>query len=154
MTKRRMVIVHILIGLFLFGSISCIVADAELWPFSNYPMYSYPYRSEFNRKLVYGVTVDGNEVRLSEGRFWWPLSEVRIANTFMRLKKLNKQDQWSSAAGYLEHLYYSRKKRKRHTGPILSGLRLYRVSWTIQPQAVNREHPDRKRLLAEVIFGE
>ncbi len=39
-----------------------------------------------------------------------------------------------------------------HDGPPLRGLRLYRLQWQLHPWARNRDRPQVKRLLYEVMY--
>ena len=55
MSRRRLVLAHVVIGTLILGSYYAIVFDQEYWPFSPYPMYSYI----MDDKMVLGMRLYG-----------------------------------------------------------------------------------------------
>jgi hypothetical protein len=144
--------VHALIVLIAGGLVACIVLDREVWPLSNYPMYSELYRGSFIRIRLFGV-VDGNEVPLTRYRYWVPLWSTRMAKALKAFDGM-REDPTRSARVLegLAHRYEERRTRGLHDGPPISALRAYELTWTIRSGAVNRSEPDSRRLIGEHIF--
>jgi len=46
--------------------------------------------------------------------------------------------------------YEGRRERGGHDGPALTGIRLYRVAWELDPWARNVDRPRHRELVAEV----
>ena len=152
MTRQQLFLAHVMIALISVGSLGCILADQELWPFSNYPMYSTMHSASFTHLLLYGVTTDG-EIRLSWSSYWYPLRVLGIQTAFFRMGRFEDvKPRIDAAIRSLAYYYDARRWQNRHHGPPIRGLRLYECSWTLQPWARNRETPENKRLVGEFLF--
>lgn len=150
MTGQRLVVAHVMICLMLVGSLVCIITDREVWPFSNYPMYSWLSSDRFTYKLLYGITAEG-EMPLSSRRYWSPLDGGRLNIAFSRMEQSDDAERRTAiAADFLARRYEQRRAQQRHHGPPIHGLRVYECTWTLRPWAVNRDHPDQRRLLVEI----
>jgi hypothetical protein len=145
----RLLIIHAFIALIVAGSLSAVVLDRELWPFSNYPMYSELHPGSYTTRQLIGV-VDGREVALTNYEYWAPLGPSRMAKAFVAFEAM--RDDPTRTERVLEGLarrYEERRVGGIHRGPRISALRLYEVSWRIESDASGGRRPDYRRLLAE-----
>lgn len=150
MARHRVVIAHLMIFLILFGSLVCILADRDAWPFSNYPMYSWLQPARFTYRLLYGITAEG-EAPLSSRRYWSPFDGSRFNVAFSRMEQFDDAERRTAvAASFLARRYEQRRAQQLHHGPPIHGLRVYECTWTLRPWAVNRDHPDSRRLVVEI----
>jgi hypothetical protein len=154
MSRTRFLIVHLLIAGVVGGSLYDIAMRTEHWPFSNYPMFSEIHRTNVLRwPRLYGVTRDGREVPLLSYRQLWPLDQSRLP---VGLRAIYGES--GSGARVREALrdvlrrYEERRVMGKHSGPELIGVRLYVVSWDVQPFARNLTAPSERRLLADVML--
>jgi hypothetical protein len=148
---RRLFINLILAG-FLAASAYDIVVDQEHWPFSQYPMFSVAWNSPtFAWHRLFAVTATGREFPLDENRFITPFDQSRLPKAFRQIltRSTAKADTLVALKDVLAR-YEALRVAGRHSGPAATGIRLYELEWSIDAQAANVEHPDRKRLLAEV----
>ena len=148
---RRAFVNVVLIG-FLAGSAYDIVTDQEHWPFSQYPMFSVTWSSpSFTWQRVFGVTADGSEFPLDANRFVSPFDLSRLPKAFRQIAAQPGSDvRLRSALSDVKARYETLRRESRHDGPPVVAMRLYEMHWTIDWQADNVDHPDRKQLLAEV----
>lgn len=149
--RGRRFVVDALIALVIGGSLMCIVLDRELWPFSNYPMFSELARGRHHVARLYGV-VGGVEVPLLDHAYWYPLDASRVARAVQRLALTGPSTEPAVAAlRDLAARYEERRVHGAHAGPRLSGLRAYGLTWNVRSGAVNRAGPDARLLLAEYL---
>lgn len=148
---RRTVVSALLLA-FLLGSAYDIVADEEHWPFSQYPMFSGVWHSPtFTWLRLYGVANDGHEFALDANRYVSPFDQSRLPKVLRRmLEQRDGTARVRQALGDLAARYETLRRDGAHDGPRLAQLRLYEVEWTIDSHARNVDHPDRRRLIAEV----
>jgi hypothetical protein len=151
MSRRRMLIVYAVILFIIGGSFLDLVRDSEHWPWSCYPMYSYPESgTTFNDLRLYGVPANDPKTELSlftDERFIQPFDQSRMAEV---LEKVWWLPEMQDGLRNCLRRYESLRRAGRHDGPALSSLRLYRVYWTLDPWGANIEKPDRKVLITEV----
>lgn len=155
LAMHRLVLAHLAIFFILFGSVACIIVDGEIWPFSNYPMFSRTYSDRFAAFMVYGITIDGEvplTARQASRRYWSPLDGSRINGGFSRMAHFKDAEQrFASAAKFLVGRYRSLQEQGRHDGPQIHGIRIYYCTWTLKPWAINRDTPDSKHFIAEAM---
>jgi hypothetical protein len=127
-----------------------IVGDRELWPFSSYPMFSTPRRPPTVTRLwIVGVREDGTETPLADRAAYRPLAWSHVERVLQRADR-------ARIVLALDDLL-ARNETRRHEGdpgaPSLAALRLYRLTWTADPWAANRDHPQSRELLGEARGG-
>jgi len=151
MSRPRLVLAHILIVGLIGGSFYDILTRQEHWPFSNYPMFSTVHQQHVLRwPRLFGVTSDGREIALVRHDYLAPLDQSRLP---LGLRRIQQQD--GSAPRLREALadilrrYERRRESGEHDGPPLRGIRLYNVTWDLEPYAANLDHPRSRDLVAE-----
>jgi hypothetical protein len=153
LTGTRLLVIYIVLGVIVGGSLFCIATETERWPFSSYPMYSKIQQTySLTQFRLYGVMRDegAKEFPLVEYRYTQPFDNARIDASFARLYAHPAQEQLlKEALRDFHSRYEALREQGRHSGPPLRGLRLYKVVWTLDPLARNVNDPDRRELLAE-----
>ena len=153
MSPSRILIANTVIGVILLGSLWDIATDSEHWPFSSYQMFS---RLRSDRVLIrprlYGVPQEENrEIPLWEKEHIEPFDPSRLAKAFMKMQgSPNSGALFEAALRDLLKRYEKRRSEGKHNGPRLAALRLYELSWQLDPKARNLYQPEGKTLLAEV----
>ena len=137
-----------------------MVGKIDEWPLSYYGMYSRVQAPEVEWHVVYGITPDGREVRLQKDEYWAPLGTMRLSLALRRARQGQSPHSAVGAgdgqavdgivAGLLTN-YESRRRQAWHDGPPLAGLRLYAVTWRLDPQLSNLDAPERRELLSEYV---
>jgi len=148
MARQRLLLVYTLYAVIVGGSLFDLIKDTEHWPFSQYAMYSQTekFRS-YTRLRLFGVTQEGAEIPLYDIRYLQPFDNSRLAAA---LELVAQKHQLKEAVLDCLLRYEALRRAGRHNGPALQAMRLYRVSWVLDPWATNIDHPDRKDLLVEV----
>lgn len=153
MSKRRVLTAYAVIALVSVGSLFCIAAPAERWPFSAYRMYADVKREPRLELLrLFGVTGGDNpvEIPLLAFQYIQPFDQSRQRLVFTKISKdPQRQDLLPEALLDCLLRYESLRQDGRHSGPPLQGVRLYRLSWELDPWARNVDQPNRKELLQE-----
>ena len=146
MSRSRRLFANLIIAAILAGSAAAIVTGLELWPFSPYPMFSAVRRGPTVTSLwLYGVLPGGEEVPLSDRAAFHPFRLAQLEAALARLDLPGREE------GLRDIL--ARHETRRHAGPGLAGLRLYRMTFGIDARAANRDRPLARELLAEVRGG-
>jgi hypothetical protein len=148
---RKFTLNLILAG-FILGSAYDIVTDQEHWPFSQYPMFAGVWTSPtFTWLRVFGVTADGREFPLDENRYIAPFDQSRLPKALRRmLAQADGESRVTTALRDIMKRYETLRRSEAHPGPPVVGMRLYELEYTIDRQAANVDHPDRRRFIAEV----
>ena len=154
MSRTRLWVVHGAIFLLLTGSAYDIIRGREHWPFSCYPMYSkIELDSTMTQLRIFGVPVGkpDAELILRDRRYLEPFDNSRLGQALKRIQagadpETNLPIALTDCLGRYEAL----RLQGRHDGPRLSALRLYALTWTLDPRAANRDRPEHRRLIAEV----
>ena len=152
MTPRRLILVHLLIAAVLGGSFYDIAKGEEHWPFSDYPMFSNVHRRHVleNWYRVFGVTADGREVAILEYPELWPLDQSRLPLGIRRIaQEPGNEARVAAALADILRRYEERRLGGQHEGPPFEGLRLYSLSWDLEPDAANLDNPRSRVLVAE-----
>jgi hypothetical protein len=154
--RGRRLVPHAVLLCILVPSLLDIARDREHWPFSNYPMYSQAEtRYETGTLRLYGVLDETHELPLLDPAYIAPFDASRLRAAFTRLRRREDRDRLLRVAlsDCLER--YERGRRDgAHTGPPLSGMRLYELRWSLERAPENVDDPDGKELVAEVRSGE
>jgi hypothetical protein len=112
------------LGILLTGFSASIAWDTDIWPFSNYPMYSYFRLPEYRSFALVGVTKDG-EVLLNRSIYWAPFDGAKLQKSLIRMSQLeNPENHYKPALEYL-FTRYNERRGQAHSGPHLKALRLY-----------------------------
>ena len=159
MSKLREWMISGLLFSVLIISLFEITAGKEHWPFSSYQMYSRirPQDQPLVRPRLFGVTAGENprEIPLYESKYIAPFDKSRFARALMKIQRRENSDPFfREALRNSFERYEKRRVEHRHDGPALQGMRLYELSWTLDPMARNRDNPDQKVLLAEWMAGD
>jgi len=150
MPKPRRLVVYGL-GVVIFGgALSDLIRDTEHWPFSQYPMFSRIQVSKtYSTLRLYGVVQRSPliEVPLDSNVYLQPFDNSRLAAALEGALEENRVDE-----GLTDCLtrYEALRRAGVHHGPPIAAMRLYSLTWKLDPSASNVERPDRKQLLAEV----
>jgi hypothetical protein len=154
-SRRRLVLAHVIIGTLILGSYYALVFDREFWPFSPYPMYS----SILDEKTVtgmrlYGVTQEEphREILLRDPDYVRPFNPhaLELAWEGVRVKGGESNQALKEALRDSLRRYEELRTAGRHHGPRLEGMRLYQEQWQMDARAENLNRPDHRWLIAEV----
>jgi hypothetical protein len=151
-TLRRCAVLNALFLALILGSAYDILQDEEHWPFSQYPMFSTVWRSPtFTWLRLVGVTEDGREFPLASNRYIAPFDQSRLPKALRRIEE-RPDGPAGLRVAVSECLarYDALRVEGRHDGPPLAAMRLYELQWTIDPNALNIDSPDHRRLITEV----
>ncbi len=148
-SRWRVRLVYALFAAILGGHLVCIAARKDVWPFSRYAMYSdVNLRQHYSELRLYGVTEGaGDEVVLV--RPYQPLSPV-VTRASLDVAQARGADALRKVLGDTLVSYETRRARRRHDGAPIHAVRLYRVSWPIDPWARNAKTLGDRELLMEV----
>jgi hypothetical protein len=153
MTLRRQLLVQLLVLAIVAGSLYDIVTRQEHWPFSDYPMFATVHRKHAldNWYRVFGVTPEGREVAILRYDELWPLDQSRLPLGIRRIAQTPGSElRVRTALEDILRRYEARRAAGEHGGPKIEGIRLYRLSWDLEPDAANLDRPRSKTLIAEV----
>ena len=153
--KSRLLLVNALIFSILGMSFAYLVADTELWPFCSYQMYSRVKADDLiDRLRFFGITADAapTEISLHESKYIFPFDHARQNRALGHMGKNTAHESlYQEALRDTYERYEARRKKGRHHGPALKGIRLYHLQWKLDPQARNKDLPDQRELVAEWI---
>ena len=150
MSKPRLLVIYTLGAVIFGGAISDLVRDTEHWPFAPYAMFSEIEASKtYSMLRLYGVVQRSPlvELQLDYNVYLQPFDNSRLADALEHALRGNRLEE-----GVTDCLtrYEVLRRTRRHNGPPLVAMRLYRVMWSFDPSAGNVDRPDRKDLLVEV----
>jgi hypothetical protein len=154
MTRGQLIVANCVVFALVGAQLVNIGLQREDWPFSNYPMYSGEQTDQLRWIRLYGVAQAG-EFPLTPERQLRPFDSVRVHHSLGQL--LTRADDATATRRALQNLHalYERGRRAgEHTGPPIQALRLYRVSWHIEPGLTNRSAPEERELLYELRIGD
>jgi hypothetical protein len=155
MTRSRIAFIHLLISVILFGSLYDIATQQEHWPFSDYPMFSNVHReSVLEWPRLYGVRTDGSELALLDHQYLAPLDQSRLPLGLRRIyREEGSGPRLQDAIADCLRRYERRRVAGKHDGPPLRALRLYLVSWNLEPYAANLDRPNSRQLIGQVTLA-
>jgi hypothetical protein len=153
MTRSRRLIAYAIIAVIIGASGFDIALGREDWPFSHYPMYSSVERDWTKTTWrAYGVVNDGrDELPLIYDETIAPFDRARLASALFKLSLFKDRGRLRQALLDCLRRYEERRERGDHQGPALDGIRVYRVTWKLEPWARNADTPDHMDLIAEVM---
>lgn len=146
------------LSLFLAGmlavSLGAVAFGKEVWPVCIYRMFAQVRQPDsLTRLRVYGVPAKepGREIALVSPGMIRPFDPSRLQRALARMEQKPDRDRLFKAALLDLGLRYERLRLQgRHRSPPLKSLRLYRVTWRLDPDVRNVDRPDERELLAEV----
>ncbi len=151
----RVMFVNLIVVWFVGGSLLLVVTERyEFWPILRYPIYanarSLPYYQTYR---FYGILGDDREFPLSKPEYVYPFGMTKLETSLGRiLRKRPGAAEMKEVLSDVLGRYESLRLAGRHDGPKLSGIRLYRVRWDVDPWARNYPEPaTAKTLLFELI---
>ena len=156
MTNRRVYLVYTIIFIITAGSVFDIVTQKEHWPFSSYPMFSSVKRNySLNWWMLFGVTKTDptSEIPLTDPKYIQPLRDIHIQLVLSKKRKPENMTYEHYLEEALRHIlsrYEVLRIAGEHNGPELSGIRLYRYEWKLNPMIHAVEKPDVRELILEV----
>jgi hypothetical protein len=151
MHSWRLMIVYALGIAIIGGSLFSWITDAEHWPFSPYPMFSWiSPRTDFRFTTLrlYGVTQEQplSEFPLDRNEYLEPFDNSRLPNA---LDIALRKDRLTPLLKDCLERYEALRVAQIHQGPAIRALRLYRVTWNLNAQASNVSTPGSRQLLGE-----
>lgn len=151
MSRTRLILAQLVIAGVIGGSFYDILTKQEHWPFSNYPMFSAVHRSSVLRwPRLYGVTAEGTEVPIVSYQELWPLDQSRLPIGLRAMyDEEGADDRVRTVLRDVLRRYEARRRSGAHSGRPLIAIRLYLVSWQLEPFARNLDSPTERRLLAD-----
>jgi hypothetical protein len=116
-------------------------------------MYSQVHGKTFERIVAVGVLPDGSELTLQKAEFLAPLDESRLSSGVLRALELpGAAERMKDVAERLATRYETLRLSRRHAGPELAALRLYRMTWSLESETPERT-PLARELLVEAAGG-
>lgn len=138
-----------IILLVLGASLFFTVTEKLFWPFAPYDMYSTSNRELHTQYYLEGESPAGRRFSLSSGRYLYPFNNRELI--FKIFPPLVGNPQLLDRKLFqFKRLYTERRLRRKHSGPALRRVRLYRISWKLDENASNLLGPVRRTLLREV----
>jgi hypothetical protein len=137
------VFANIVIGTLVLGSLGHILLMKENFPFSYYPMFMGVQDPLITQNQVYGCAGE-QEISIGKLGNLYPLDAYRL-HPMISVAEKTGPEAMKSLADALLRLY--RDNQEQLDRPNISGLRFYRVEWTLTKDAANVTVPDRKVLL-------
>ncbi len=154
MTRVRIWLAHAVIAVAAGGGLLAIASDTERWPFSPYPMYAKIRPASYSMPVLFGVTAGApaREFPLFAKAYLYPFSAAGLRDSFSIQLRRNAARPEVPRQALLDCLrrYERRRRAGLHDGPVLRGMRLYRLTWALLPRASNVERPEGKEFLLEV----
>jgi hypothetical protein len=136
------------------GRFSSIVFDREDWPLSQYPMFStVDLRPTVQAIRLVGVTREAvpREILLLDDRSIGPLDQCRLSTALARtFNNPSRRPLGPAMLRGVFNLYEARRASGENDGPPLEAVRAYDMTWTLGADGRNVDHPDVRRLIAEV----
>ncbi len=163
-TPLRLALVHLGLFVILAGSLFDIVTGREHWPFSPYPMFSSIEMEPVEEKVrLYGVPLAesnrgdaaaSTEFPLLDAAALQPFDQARLNIGLRKLQRRAGGDGGDAdlrvAMSEVLSRYEALRQAGQHDGPPLRAVRLYELSWTLDPLARNVAAPDARVLVLEV----
>lgn len=157
--RRRFVVgfISLLIGVHLVA----IVGKIDEWPISYYGMFSRLQGEVIVLNGLYGVSTEGEEIELKKDAYWYPFDCPRLTHAIRKAKQRDSKVPARVAdpskrrvPGLVTHLmthYEQRRVKGWHKGPPLNGLRVYAVTWRLDPTLSNLGQPEKRELVFEYL---
>jgi hypothetical protein len=151
MSRSRLWTVYGLGAVIFGGALVDVVRDTEHWPFSPFAMYSrLDLSGTYSTLRLYGVVERSPliEVQLDSNLYLQPFDLSRLPPALKHAAQENTLDE-----AMIDCLarYEVLRRARRHDGPPLVAMRLYMVTWKLDPSLSNIDRPDRKDLVTEVV---
>lgn len=146
-TRGRRWTVATLIGLVAGGQVLAMLRHREFWPWSHYSLYSNIEGPQYTTLRVFGRTADGREVPFGDAEAA-PFGPTRLGAILQRFR--TERRDLSRPLGSLLELYEVNRGLGLHRGPRLVAVQLRADLWDARSTVIDRAHPVRSEVLAEV----
>jgi hypothetical protein len=130
---RKLFVIELIIVLILIQGIYAVRPMPKVWPFSNYPMFSYSGELDtiaYSIRLT-GITPDGREITLPYSYCFLPLDRISFSNT-MLYNSRNTEKQHKVMDALLRELFILYQVNRPvgvYDCPEIIGLKVYRLEW-------------------------
>ena len=147
--KRKIAVVIFIVTLVLLQGMYLFFPLPEIWPLSQYPMFSKLKVSKAAADLeIKGITLDGTEVSLDDMDYFYPLNRSKLLvplwdKGLLVQDEINRQFNFNKIFNYLMIQYKLNKSNGVHNGPDIQNLNLYGKVWSwknIQPSDAKPEY--------------
>lgn len=147
---RHKIVANSLIFLLAVPTLYCSVREIRIWPFAPFDMYSLTLTPLVTQYYLEGEAPDGRHLSLSSGTYLHPFGNRElIFKIFPPLLGRGSEAELENRIRLLARHYEERRIRGEHKGPPLVAIRLFRVTWEVEEDAINLKEP-RKVLLRRV----
>ena len=130
---RRLFIVELIILLVLIQIFHVLRPWPKVFPFSNYPMFSYSREKETKVEWMRlgGVTPDGGEIGLQLSKCFLPLDRISFANSIIYEfgDSEEKRKNLDTLMRELFAIYRDNREAGFYGCPDLIGIKVYRITW-------------------------
>ena len=156
-SKRRILLVNVVVLLLISGHLVDIVTNKEHWPFSQYKLFTnVETERSLTRMQLYGVTQESSyefPLRSADNIFDSSTVIDPLWSTYYKQRLKPEERQAKLNDRLLDSLSAYEKQRLAGdlNGPPLQGVRLYEATWSLDGQARSMDDPaDHRELIAEV----
>ena len=152
----RQYIVSTVIAVVLGGSLFDILFDREDWPFSPYSMYASVQGKDFIATRLYGVTDHGEFSVIPKvgARPASPYLGFDDQGRFLFALQRMPDEARRKALSYFWRRYDRQRSQGLHSGKALRELKLYRMTWRLDPSLPPSDHPLSKIELSAIGLSE
>jgi hypothetical protein len=141
---RKTLVYALLVGLLAIHAFA-VASMKDLWPFSNYPMYSKLQTDRTFQNVRIVAYSDSDPPRRFVDRSTHLRTQV---NRLVRAEQLNQKKLNKLLRDYFRG--YEQRDRLKAENVRLVEARVYRLKWVMRPDASNRGEPDEYELVARV----
>ena len=135
--------------LVFLASLYCSITEERIWPFAPYDMYSTTGTAYCSQYYLEAESLSGRRFSLSGGTYLHPFGNRELVfKIFPPL--LDDPARLDERLRLLARHYTDRMRQKKHSGPSLAAVRLYRLTWRPMSRAQNLRSPDKMTLLREI----
>lgn len=148
LSRWRKLQIGVLMTVMLGGHAVSVVLGAELWPFSNYSMYSSLQSDSFSMNQLVVVDSTGAEYVLDEETHFLPFG-IRLPASLNNFRWPAPGDtvRLRRAVVAAGALYEKQRLNAIHDGPPLSRIRLYTWTWKLEPAPERGAKPESSTLV-------
>lgn len=153
-SPRRRQALLCLLAVVVAGHVFCLMTPANnIWPFSQYRMYSRPLASErVTAPYLVGVDEQGREHDVTFSfAYTRPLYAGSLQHTFSRLLASGDEDGMQAAARDCLVRYERRRQQKEHDGPALVAMRVVQREYAATLASARQPIPVAEKVLVEVL---
>jgi hypothetical protein len=158
MSRHRLWVVYVLLAFLVGGHLFDAAFAQEHWPFSNYPMFARTATSPLRQYVLTCLTSDAGGVEremILDWRCVPSLPPYKFDGQLRHYAAGSQPDpkKLQRMLGDYIAAYDARRKLGLHHGPVIHGLRLYKVDIPLEipprPETVVDGHPEQAVLVME-----